>query len=292
MTGPYVAARRLSKSFGAKRVLEDVSLTVEPGDVVGVLGKNGAGKTTLLELMLGFTPATEGSVQLFGYESFRLPGAAKARVGFVPQQDELINHLTAADQIGVIASFYRHWDDALVGRLCKTWEIDLRERVKAMSVGQRQKLSIVLALGHRPDLLVLDEPVASLDPVARRQFLEQIVEVSADGSRAVVLSSHIVSDIERLANKIWIVKDGRLWWRGDFDALKESIVRLHVRASRPLPDALAIPNALSLERNGTSATAVVRDWSDELHRDVRARLDAQLEVENLALEDIFLELHR
>jgi ABC-2 type transport system ATP-binding protein len=292
MTGPYVAAQRLSKSFGAKRVLDDVSFEIEPGDVVGVLGKNGAGKTTLLELMLGFTPPTEGSVRMFGHDSFRLPGAAKARVGFVPQQDELINQLTAADQIGVIASFYPHWDDALIERLCKTWGIDPHERIKGMSVGQRQKLSILLALGHRPDLLILDEPVASLDPLARRQFLEQIVEVAADGRRAVVLSSHIVSDIERLANKIWIVKDRRLWWHGDFDALKESIVRLHVRASRPLPDTFAIPNALSLERNGTSATAVVRDWSDELHRDVGAMLDAQLEVESLALEDIFLELHR
>jgi ABC-2 type transport system ATP-binding protein len=292
MTGPYVAAQRLGKSFGAKRVLDDVSFEIEPGDVVGVLGKNGAGKTTLLELMLGFTPPTEGSVRLFGHDSFRLPGAAKARVGFVPQQDELINQLTAADQIGVIASFYPQWDDALIDRVCKGWEINLRERIKGMSVGQRQKLSILLALGHRPDLLILDEPVASLDPLARRQFLEQIVEVAADGRRAVVLSSHIVSDIERLANKIWIVKDGRLWWRGDFDALKESIVRLHVRASRPLPDALAIPNALSLERNGTSATAVVRDWTDELERDVRAKLDAQVEIESLALEDIFLELHR
>ena len=292
MTAQYVAAQRLSKSFGAKRVLEDVSLEVEPGDVVGVLGKNGAGKTTLLELMLGFTPPTGGTVRLFGHESFRLPGAAKARVGFVPQQDELINQLTAADQIGVIASFYPHWDDALIADLCNKWEIDLRERVKAMSVGQRQKLSILLALGHRPDLLILDEPVASLDPFARRQFLEQIVEVAADGRRAVVLSSHIVSDIERLANKIWIVKNGRLWWRGDFDALKESVVRLHVRAARPLPEALTIPNALPLETNGTSATAVVRDWTDDLDRDVRAQLDAQLEVESLALEDIFLELHR
>ena len=107
-----------------------------------------------------------------------------------------------------------------------------------------------------------------------------------------MLSSHIVSDIERLANKIWIVKDRSLRWRGDFDALKESVVRLHLRASRPLPSAFTIPNALSLERNGTSATAVVRDWTDELRRDLSLRLDARLEVESLSLEDIFLELHR
>lgn len=292
MTVPYAAARQLAKSFGAKRVLDEVSFEVAPGDVVGVLGKNGAGKTTLLELMLGFTAPSGGSVQLFGHDSYRLPGAAKARVGFVPQQDELIGQLTAADQIGVIASFYPRWDDALIHKLCQAWDIDTRERIKAMSVGQRQKLSILLALGHRPDLLILDEPVASLDPLARRQFLEQIVEVAADVRRAVVFSSHIVSDIERLANKIWIVKDGRLYWRGDFDALKESIVRLHVRSSRPLPQTLTLPNALSLERNGVFATAVVRDWTDELHQEVGEKLDAQLEIENLALEDIFLELHR
>jgi ABC-2 type transport system ATP-binding protein len=292
MNEPYAVARQLGKSFYGKLVLDDVSFAVEPGDVVGVLGKNGAGKTTLLELMLGFTPASTGNVQLFGHDSFRLPAAAKARIGFVPQTDELVNQLTAADQIGVIASFYSDWDDALITRLSRSWEVDLRERIKGMSVGQRQKLSILLALGHKPDLLILDEPVASLDPIARRQFLEQIVEVTADGQRSVVFSSHIVSDVERLANKIWIVKDHRMCWQGDFDSLKESIVRLHVRATRSLPDSLSIPNALSVQRNGTTATAVVRDWSAESHGEVQARLGAQLEVEQLTLEDIFLELHR
>jgi ABC-2 type transport system ATP-binding protein len=292
MSVPYAAAHRLGKSFSDKRVLQDVSFAVEPGDVVGVLGKNGAGKTTLLELMLGFTPASSGSVQLFGHDSFRLPAAAKKRVGFVPQSDELVNQLTAADQIGVIASFYPSWDDDLVTRLAGAWEVSLGERVRGMSVGQRQKLSILLALGHRPDLLILDEPVASLDPFARRQFLEQIVEVAADGRRSVVFSSHIVSDVERLANKIWIIKDNGMYWQGDFDSLKESIVRLHLRATRELPDSFAVPNALSVQRNGTSATAVVRDWSAELSDDLCARLGAELEIEPLALEDIFLELHR
>ena len=292
MSVPYAVAHRLGKAFYGKTVLEDVSFSVEPGDIVGVLGKNGAGKTTLLELMLGFTPPSAGGVELFGHASYRLPGAAKARLGFVPQQDELVNQLTAADQIGVIASFYPRWDDDLVTRLAREWEVDLTERIKGMSVGQRQKLSILLALGHRPDLLILDEPVASLDPVARRQFLEQIIDVAADGARSVVFSSHIVSDVERLANKIWIVKDHRLYWQGDFDALKDSIVRLHVRAPRGLPDLLAIPNALSEQRNGGTATVVVRDWSAERHGETAEKLGVELEVEPLTLEDIFLELHR
>jgi ABC-2 type transport system ATP-binding protein len=289
---PYVVARALGKSFDGKRVLDDVSFAVEPGDIVGVLGKNGAGKTTLLELVLGFTPATGGQVQVFGHDSYKLPGHLKARVGFVAQQDELINALTAADQIKLIRSFYKTWDDALITRLVETWGIDPKQRIKEMSVGQRQKLSIVVALGHRPDLLILDEPVASLDPLARRHFLEQIIEVAADGDRSVVFSSHIVSDIERLANRIWIIKDGRLHWRGDFDDLKTSVVRVHVRASQPLPRDLRLPNALSVEFADTYMTAVVHGWSAELESEIAALTRAPLEVEDLNLEDIFLAMHR
>ncbi len=216
----------------------------------------------------------------------------KTRVGFVPQQDELVNQLTAGDQLKLIRSFYRTWDDALVARLVATWDIDLRQRVKNMSVGQRQKLSIVIALGHRPDLLILDEPVASLDPLARRHFLEQIVEIAADGNRSVVLSSHIVSDIERLANKIWILKDGRLHWAGDVDDLKDSVVRVHLHGARlPLRD-VRIPNALSVDYGDTYATAIVHDWSAALEAEIAGLTGAQLEVEGLTLEDIFLAMHR
>ena len=231
MNSAAIQASHLSKSFGAKQVINDLTFEVSPGDVIGVLGKNGAGKTTLLELMLGFTPPTGGAVSVFGHESQRLPGSVKSRVGFVPQQDELLDQVSVADQLRIIASFYARWDVDLIDRLCGEWGMNPKARIKTLSVGERQKLSILLAFGHCPDLLVLDEPVASLDPLARRQFLEQLVETSVDGSRSVVFSSHIVSDIERLANRIWILKDGRLDWQGDLDSLKESIVRLHIRGA-------------------------------------------------------------
>lgn len=292
MSDPYVIAQHLSKSFARKQVLNDVSFSVAAGDVIGVLGKNGAGKTTLLELMLGFTPATSGSVRVFGSDSFDMPAAAKARVGFVPQQDELIGQLTAKDQVRVIASFYSSWDDRLIERLTREWELDLAERVKNMSVGQRQKLSILLALGHRPDLLVLDEPVASLDPIARRRFLEQIVEVAADGQRSVVLSSHIVSDIERLANKIWILKEGRLFWQGDLDSLKESIVRVHVHDPRSLPVGFSVPNAICTRRTDQHMIIVACEWSSEIQSRLESQAGVGLRLEQLSLEEIFLELHR
>jgi len=292
MTEPFVVADKLSKSFDDKLVLDDVSFELGAGDVVGVLGKNGAGKTTLLELMLGFTPASSGQVRVFGHDSYRLPGSAKARIGFVPQQDELINQLTVRDQLRLTQSFYPSWDEQLVERVIRLWEIEPDQRIRNMSVGQRQKLSILLALGHRPDLLMLDEPVASLDPIARRRFLEQIIEIASGGDRAVVFSSHIVSDIERLATKIWIVKDNRLYWHGDFDALKDSVVRLHLRGHQPLPAGLAIPNVLSIDIGEAYATAVIHDWNGALEAEIAGLTRARLEVESLTLEDIFLELHR
>lgn len=292
MNSSTVTATHLGKSFGDKQVLRDLSFEVAPGDVVGVLGKNGAGKTTLLELMLGFTPPSTGDVRVFGHASYRMPGDAKRRVGFVPQQDELLDTLSVGGQLRLIASFFPRWDQALIARLCSEWGLDTGARIKSMSVGERQKLSILLAFGHRPDLLILDEPVASLDPLARRQFLEQLVELSADGERSVVFSSHIVSDVERLANRIWILKEGRLDWHGDLDSLKESIVRIHLHSEVGLPASLQIPGALSLRRESLSATAVVRDWTAQAQRALEVQIDGRVEIEPLALEEIFLELHR
>ncbi len=221
-----------------------------------------------------------------------MTGETKQRVGFVPQQDELLDSLVVRDQVRLIAAFHPRWDSDLIERLCLEWNIDTRARIKSMSVGERQKLSILLAFGHRPELLVLDEPVASLDPLARRQFLEQLVELSADGNRSVVFSSHIVSDIERLANRIWILKEGRLYWQGGLDSLKESIVRLHLRVPGELPASLDIPGLLSLRRQPTGAVAVVRDWTDSAHGVLEEQIGGEAEVEPLALEEIFLELHR
>jgi ABC-2 type transport system ATP-binding protein len=287
-----VAASNLNKTFGAKQVLKDISFGVSPGDVIGVLGKNGAGKTTLLELMLGFTLPTSGAIRVFGHESLSLPGNIKSRVGFVPQQDELLDQLTVADQLRVIASFYSRWDSALIDRLCTEWGVNVNARIKGMSVGERQKLSILLAFGHRPELLILDEPVASLDPIARRQFLEQLLAISTDGQRAIVFSSHIVSDIERLANRIWILKEGRLDWQGDLDSLKESIVRLHIRGSGAELPQFSIPGLLNIRRDGAFATAVVRDWTAETQETLESSESIRIEVEPLGLEEIFVELHR
>jgi ABC-2 type transport system ATP-binding protein len=287
-----VQVSQLRKTFGSRDVLRDLTFEVRPGEVVGVLGKNGAGKTTLLELMLGYSTPTSGEVRVFGSESRDLPGAIKRRIGFVPQQDELLNQLTVAEQLRVIASFYPKWDHELIGRLCHAWGVDRQARIKSMSVGERQKLSILLAFGHQPELLILDEPVASLDPVARRQFLEQLVEMSAEGQRSIVFSTHIVSDIERLATRVWILKEGRLCWEGELGSLKESVSRIHIQAAGTQSGPFEIPGALNHRTHGQFVIALASGWNAEVQHAFEEKYGVTVEIESLGLEEIFLEMHR
>ena len=293
-----VSIRHLGKRFDHRDVLQDITTEVRPGDVVGVIGKNGAGKTTLLEALLGFSPPSSGSAEIFGENSLAMSAAVKARIGFVPQADELLPTLTGRRQISLTGTFYPNWDQSLVDKLAAEWEVPLDRAVLKLSGGERQKLSTLLALGNRPDLLVLDEPVASLDPLARRRFLQQLLEIASDPHRAVIFSTHIVSDLERVANRIWIVKDGRLLWDGETDALKQSVKRLHIRAQQPLPTTFALPHVLPhvlharRAQDGLSATVTVRDADDAAIAVLAKSLDAHIESEGLGLEDIFLEIHQ
>jgi ABC-2 type transport system ATP-binding protein len=292
MSEPVVRTRHLVKRFGGPAVLDDVSVTAGPGDIIGVLGKNGAGKTTLLEVILGFSPPSDGSAEVFGHESLRLPAAVKARIGFVPQRDELVEMMTGQQQLDVAACLHPRWNRDLVDRLARDWDVPRRERISRLSVGERQKLSILLALGHEPDLLVFDEPVASLDPMARRAFLQQLWDLASRGTKTVLFSSHIVSDLERAASTVWIIKDGRVGWQGPVDELKESVVRLHIHGRASLPATLDIPRVLSSRVDDSHAVVAVREWTPGGEQALARRLEADVEVEPLGLEEIFVELHR
>jgi ABC-2 type transport system ATP-binding protein len=288
----YLSASGLTKDFAGRPVLRGIDGSVRAGDVVGLLGANGAGKTTLIELLLGFSLPNEGHAQLFGADAVAADAASKQRIGFVPQVDELISILTGRQYLELIASFYPRWDSALVEKLAREWSLELGRRISSYSVGQRQKLSIVSALAHSPDLLVLDEPVASLDPLARRQFLQQIVATSAEERRAVLFSSHIVSDVERLANVIWILKDGQLVWQGDLDSLKDSVLRVHVPAVAADATRGRLRRVLASRQGlGGYVTLVAVRAPDEDWSRLEETLDADGRIERLSLEDIFVELH-
>lgn len=283
---------RLSKSFDNNAVLKSITAQVEPGEVIGLLGLNGAGKTTLLETALGFSLPTSGTAAIFGQNSTTMDGAAKTRIGFVPQRDELLDGMKGASYLALIAEFYPSWNHQLVARLAKEWAVPLDSRINKLSVGQRQKLSIISALGHEPDLIILDEPVASLDPVARRQFLKELVDIASAQTRAILFSTHIVSDLERVASRVWLMQDGVLSIDAGMDELKENFVRIQLSAGTKLPAAIAA-DAIMHSRTDSKGNTIVllRDWSKYMSQGMQNLFNRDVQPEALSLEDLFLELH-
>jgi ABC-2 type transport system ATP-binding protein len=283
--------RDLVKELGGRQILKKVSLAARRGEVVGLLGKNGAGKSTLLDVLLGFALPTAGESLVFGERSASLSAASKARIGFVAQQDELMPLMTGAQHLALAASFHDHWDHALVARLVREWEVPLNRRAGVLSGGERQKIATLLALGHRPELLVMDEPASGLDPVARRQFMVTLLDIAAETGRTVLFSSHIVSDFERVASHVWMMREGEIAWQGELDQLKESMVRLLLQADREFTVPPALPGQLHCELLGNAARVVLRDWHPERLPEIERLTASRAEVVPLALEDIFLAVH-
>jgi ABC-2 type transport system ATP-binding protein len=221
MNDTPIELQGIIKSYGKKQVLTGLDLAVPKGSVLGLLGTNGAGKTTLIKCALGLIRPQQGKARLLGEDSWTLSAEAKARIGYVPQLINLYPWMKVRHIIDYTAAFYPNWNHDLVARLMTQWSLAANDRIGPLSPGQLQKVAIVLALGHEPELLILDEPAASLDPLARRQFLQMIIELAEPGERTVLFSTHITADLERVADRVAILKSGRIAWEGLLEDLKE-----------------------------------------------------------------------
>lgn len=291
MQNAVISMDSLQREFGGVSVIAGINAQLQSGQVVALLGKNGAGKTTLLETILGFGFPAFGDVKLWGVKATDIDTEIKQRIGFVPQQDELLPNFNGKEHLELFKTFRTRWNQPLVDRLVAEWLIPMDVATGKMSVGQRQKLSILLAIAHEPELLILDEPVASLDPIARRQFLQQLIEIASDENRAIIFSTHIVSDVERVANQVWMLRNGQLAYQGELDALKESVARITINAAEDLPKNLDVPHILKQKIQGRQAIVTLEHWLPEMQQQLAQQFNAQVQVEYLGLEDIFLEMN-
>lgn len=291
MNEPVIQISKLRKHFGPHEVLRGISLEVPEGSVVGLLGVNGSGKTTLMQCLVGLLRITSGSAKMFGEDPWDLSAETKARLAYVPQQVQCYAWMNVRQMIEYTAAFYSNWDHELCSQLVQQWELDESSRVSTLSTGQQQRLGLVMAMGHQPELLLLDEPAASLDPQGRRELLKTLLENNSDHSRTVLFSTHITSDLERVASHVAILRNGVIDYFGRLDDLKDTVKRLRITGAEALPTTFNIPRALRTDISGRTAVAAVAELDSQLPDQLAAEWNVDVQVEDLNLEEIFLELH-
>ncbi len=276
--GAAIQTSGLGKQYRRTWALRDCTLAIPEGRVVGLVGPNGAGKTTLLRLATGLLAPTCGTISVLGEDPAAGP-AQLARVGFVAQDTPVYARMPVAGHLRLGAWLNPGWDDELARRRIAQVGLDLRQRAGSLSGGQRAQLALTLALAKRPELLILDEPVASLDPLARREFLRGLMEAVAEHGVSVVLSSHLVADLERVCDYLVVLVASRVRVAGEVSALLAS----HHRLSGPRRDPGTLPaGAEVVEESHTDKQSTLLVRTDQpVH-------DPSWTVKPVSMEDLVL----
>ena len=270
-------------------ILRGLNLDIEPGSVVGLLGRNGAGKTTLLRALMGLMRPGSGSVRLFGSDPMDDPIQVKKRIGYVSEDQVLPPTWSLAQVIAMHREVFEDWDDDFANELLIRFQLPGNQRVQNMSKGQARQVALVCAVAHRPELLILDEPGSGVDPVMRRELLETAIELLAESGATILFSSHHVGDVERLANRIVVMERGRIALDAELDDLKESHCVVTVDYDETIVQRLrATPNCLSTRSKNNIVRSVFAAAPEELGETLSEFPGAT--ATRVSLEDLFIEL--
>ncbi len=289
---PIISMEKTNRSFKSNHVLRDLDFNIEAGSITGLLGVNGSGKTTLMRCFLGLIKPQSGKCELFGEESWSASPEVRQKTGFVPQQFDGFLWMTVDQILNYTGAFYENWQPAYVDKLISKFELNREQKVADLSVGMQQRVSITMALGHSPDLLVLDEPVAALDPVGRRTFIELLLDIHINEGKTIIFSTHITSDVERVAARVALMQAGQITIHSDIEDLKEAYCRVHLHSQMGVESLVAdAKGCLKQEIQGNSARLVIKDMDESWYQDLSRRTGVQVELEHLNLDEIFLALN-
>jgi len=288
MSENVVEVRGLSRRFGKTTALDDVSLSVRPGVVSGLVGENGAGKTTLIKHLLGLFRAQTGSVRIFGLDPVKDPVGVLGRVGYLSEDRDLPDWMRIGELMSYTQAFYPNWDQAFAEQLRETFELSKKQRIKSLSRGQRARTGLLVALAHRPDLLVLDEPSSGLDPIVRRDILAAIIRTVADEGRNVLFSSHLLEEVERVADSVMMIHEGRVILSDDLSRIVAAHRLVTVRFEEPQTAPPKLPGMLSVSGEGHEWTVTCNGEIERLKEAVAEAGASIVEDGPASLDDIFV----
>ncbi len=274
-------------------VLNGVSFAIEPGQIVALLGKNGAGKTTLIRIAMGMIETQRGSVRVFGLDPRVDAVEVKRRVGYVAEDQILPPFLKVRQVVELHRGLFPTWDDDLARHLGERFAVDPEARIKALSKGQARQVALLCAVAHRPELLILDEPAGGLDPAARREFLETSIRLLNESGTSILFSSHYMSDVERMADRVVMLDGGRVLIDSPLDDLRESYSLALVT---PGPEVtrerlLGLEGCFAVREHAGSLHAIFQLEPEEAREALESALgNGDLRTTRVALEEMFIEL--
>ena len=285
---PIVQMRNVSKKFGKIKALDRIDLDIKQGEIIGLLGANGAGKSTLLRHIIGLYLADQGQCITFETDAAKLSPKELGRIGYVHQEGELLEWMTVKQLIRYVSAYYEHWNHELEEKYIEDFYISIKDRIASLSPGQRQKVAILLAIGFEPELLILDEPASALDPVARSQFLDLLLQIIQDEDRTVIISSHILSDVEKVIDHTLIMRGGQILRDCSFDSLREEFLKVTLTSlNGKLPAELPFENVIDCKRNNSRAMFSVQNLSQQELETKAKDSNCEIEIGPLPLEEIY-----
>jgi ABC-2 type transport system ATP-binding protein len=288
MTDIVASLQQLSRHFGHTAALQEVTLDVMRGRVLSLVGENGAGKTTLIKHLLGLYAAPAGTVRVFGSDPVRDPVAVLSRIGYLWEDRDLPEWMRVHELMSYTKAFYPRWDNRFAAELLQMFDLPRDEKVRTLSRGQRARAGLLVALAHRPELLILDEPSSGLDPGARQDILAAVVRTIADEGRTVLFSSHLLHEVQRVADDVAMLHRGRLVLNEPLDVLltRHRLVTLRFPAACSARPALA--GALSWSGEGAEWTCLCDGALAQLKEAAAAAGASWVDERAPSLEEIFL----
>jgi ABC-2 type transport system ATP-binding protein len=278
----------LTKRFGSTLAVDDLSLSVKRGSTFGLIGPNGAGKSTTIKMLMGVLTPTAGTVRVLGRDVGEEPVEIRQRVGYVPEAHYMDRWMRVDEVIGFCRSGYSNWNDETCREMLERFELDGDKKVKNLSKGMLVKLSLVLAVSHEPEMLVLDEPMSGLDPVAREEFLDGVLRTVCDRGQTVLLSTHSLDDVQRVADTVGFLYSGRMLVNRNIEELLAGTKRIRATLTGGNPPANLPGDVIWQQVEGRNWIVTVADFRSELVQefDVLDGVD-QVEVIDVGLEDLF-----
>jgi len=284
-----IKVENLVKYFDGRCVLDGINLNVPRGCIYGLLGRNGSGKTTIIRILLGLEPPTRGQTFLLDAESSELSAKLHSRIGYVAEGHNLIQNYKVSRLIKLCKDLSLQWNDEFFNHLIETFRLPADRRVKELSIGMRAQLNLALAMAIDPELLIFDDPTLGLDTVARRQFLELAIELIQQQGRTILFCSHILSDVERIADKIGILAAGKLVVDCPLEELKERVKKLRVIFPESAPANLYLTEIINQQIQGREMVITVANWNKQKQTVLETFKPSSCTEIPMSLEDIFIE---